>query len=208
MSFTCVGLTIRKALLILAAASLILTALSSQTATAAPTQQPAVGLPSTVVSLADVAHVYGPGYTEGTGRVVGNQDAVKGVKVLGADGSQLLHDGRVTGYSVTFSKARLTFLVNNIDQFRSSGGAQQYFQYFKTFYAHHFKRISTRAVAVGSQGLLQTMGANGTFSASVTFLQGRYIAGVTIAVLSGGKPGTSDLVKLARIDDGRIQSHG
>jgi hypothetical protein len=133
---------------------------------------------------------------------------VQGANVIGADGSQLLRDGRVSGYSASFSKARLTILVNNIDQFRSSGGATRYFQYFKTFYAHHFKGMSMRAVAIGSQGLLTTTSANGHGSASVTFLRGRYVAGVTIVVISGRKPRTSDLMKLARIGDGRIQSHG
>ena len=208
MSLTRIALSLRTVLPGLLAAGLTLTVLSSQTAGAALAPLPAGALSSTVVSLADVSHVYGTGFTAGRTVVVSNQEAVQGMKVIGADGSQLLRDGRVTGYSALFSRGRLTYVVNNVDQFRSSSGAGRDFRYFKTFYAHHFLTgASMRAAAVGSQGLLRTAGANGQFSASVTFLRGRYLAEVTI-VISGKRPGTSDLMKLARIDDGRIQSHG
>ena len=90
MSLTRIAPIILKALPILVAAGLVQAALSSPAASAAPTQRPAAGLPSTVVSLSDVSHVYGPGYTQATARVVGNHDAVQGANVIGADGSQLL----------------------------------------------------------------------------------------------------------------------
>lgn len=179
-------------------------------ASAAPTPRPvqAASVAAVVLTLQDVTGVYGPGFTRARAGIVGNQAAVQGAGVIGADGSQLLRDGRVTGYSAQYSKGRLTFVVNNIDQFKSSSGAGRYFQYFKSFYAHHYLTgASTRTAAVGSQGLLRTSGTNGTFSASLTFVRGRYVAGVTI-VVSGKKPGASDLTKLAKIGDSSIQSHG
>jgi hypothetical protein len=208
MSLTRTALAHRTILAALLAAGLSLTLFSSQRAGATPAPRAAGAISSTVVSLADVSHVYGTGFTAGRATVVSNQQAVQGTNVVGADGSQLVRDGRVTGYSAMFVKGSLTFVVDNVDQFSSPGGAGRDFQYFKTFYAHHFLTgAAMRAVAVGNEGLLRTAGSKGHYSASLTFLRGRYVAGVTI-VVSGKRPGTSDLMKLARIEDGRIQSHG
>lgn len=182
----------------------------ARVASAAPFTRPVrtASLATIVLTVHDVAGVYGSGFAKVRAGVVANQEAVQGSNVVGADGMQLLRDGRVTGYSAQYAKGRLTFVVNNIDQFKSSSGADRYFQYFKTFYSHHFLTgASTRAASIGSAALLRTTGANGHFSATLTFLFGRYVASTTL-VISGTMPGTSGLVRLAKIEEGRIQSHG
>jgi hypothetical protein len=97
--------------------------LCPQAISAAVAPRPASTLAATVASLTDVTHVYGSGFTLGRAVVVSNPDAVQEANVLGADDSQLLRDGRLTRYSAVFSKDSRIYLVDNIDQFRSSASA-------------------------------------------------------------------------------------
>jgi hypothetical protein len=187
---------------------LALTLLCPHASVAAEAPRPGSTLAATVVSLADVTQVYGAGFRAGRAMVVNNQQAVQAAALLGADGSQLLRDGRRTGYSAGFAKGGRLFLVNDVDQFRSAAGAGRSFQYFKAFYAHHLAAgTTTRAAAVGNQGVLRTQHIGGQVSASITFRRGRYVADLTIT-MPGNRLATSDLLRLARIDDSRIERQG
>ncbi len=204
----------RRALLVLLALLIGQSVLVSR-AGAAPAHRPAGrSIQTLVLSTKDVTQVYGGGFRAFINGVISNKELTSAEKSAGSSvGPTLTTIGRVTGYeSVWFRGGRTSYLsvVNSVSQYRDSSIPQALFGQIT---AHHMKMPKgftehlSAFHGVGDGSLLYTLHQRGSVSYGIMFRRGSYLV-MVMAGLMKGKADLRSVLKLAAIEDQRIQANG
>jgi hypothetical protein len=157
-----------------------------------------------------VRAAYGAGFKAAFSKAISNQLAILAFGTIGT-GLAVTLSGRVTGYDIAYLRGfrGVYTVVSTVNVYKSTGDAQRAL----TYALRNPKsppgltmRVSATS-GVGSKALLQTKQAASLYALLIGFQRGRYTAAIEVGSI-GSKLVVSTVLSLAKLVDGRIQSHG
>ena len=168
---------------------------------------------SVVLTTSDLSKTYGGTFKAFISGVISNQDLVSAMKTSkAAAGSGLAIKGRVTGYDSVWVRGTRTSalsVTNAVSRYLNSSYPQAAFVQFAhpakgaKGFALHFSPMS----GVGDQALMVTEQSHGNSALGISFRRGSYLAQVLVGT-QHGTVSMSGVLKLAEIEDHRIQANG
>jgi len=178
---------------------------------AAPARRPAQGsIKAVVLTTGDVAHIYGGTFKTFIDGVISNKDLASAEKTAIASGPSVASSGRVTGYDsvwISGSRTHPLSVTNAVNEYSNSSYPHREFSQFthpgKTPKGFRLTSFS----GVGDDALMLTGSSHGSTALGIIFRRGRYLANVVVGA-QHGKLSLSSVMRLATIEDQRIQTHG
>jgi hypothetical protein len=157
-----------------------------------------------------VRAAYGAGFKVVFSKAISNQQAILSFGTIGT-GLAVTLSGRVTGYDLAYQRGfrGLYNVVSTVNVYKSTSDAQRAL----TNALRNPKSppgLTLRVAAtsgVGSKALLETKHVASFYALLIGFQRGRYTAAIEVGS-NGSKPAMSTVLSLAKLVDGRIQSHG
>jgi hypothetical protein len=185
---------------------------SPQASVAAPAGSgpSSTSLSSLLPSPNNVRAAYGAGFKVVFSKTISNQLAILAFGTIGT-GLAVTLSGRVTGYDIAYLRGftGLYNIVSTVNVYKSTGDAQRALTNAlrKPKSTTGLTMRVSATSGVGSKALLETKQAASLYTLLIGFQRGRYTAAIEVGS-NGSKPAMSTVLGLAKLVDGRIQSHG
>lgn len=211
MTHSC--LIVARRLLPVVASLLVAQSVMAQEAVASTTARPsAASIGRLTITTRDVTQLYGAGFRSFINGVISNQYLVSAEKTAGAAGPNIAISGRVTGFESFWfrgSKASSLTVINSISEYRTTAFPQSAFSLMDNYRPAHGKNPFhlTPTTGLGDEAAVLTERIGATTAQGFVFRRGRYLVMVTAAA-QHGTVNVSNVLKLAKLEDQRIQSAG